>query len=59
MIGVSGRWGSQVETKGSDHMGHWSWVDLRGKNNRMIKVISAYRVSHTSLERSIIAEQLQ
>ena len=45
MIGVSGKWASRVESTGSDHMGRWSWVDLRGKKGKMIRVISAYRIS--------------
>ena len=31
LIGVSGRWASRAESSGSDNMGRWSWVDLRGK----------------------------
>lgn len=31
MIGVYVRWGSSAETKGSDHMGRRSWVNLRGE----------------------------
>ena len=49
MIGVSGKWACRAESTGSDHMGRWSWVDLRGKKGRMIRVISAYRVSQEQI----------
>ena len=45
MLGVSGKWASRAETTGSDKMGRWNWVDLRGKEGKMVRVISAYRVS--------------
>ena len=45
LLGISGRWASRLKEQGSDRMGRWSWMDLRGKNNKIIKVISAYRVS--------------
>ena len=46
LLGVAGTWTSRVEKSGNDEMGRWSWVNLRGKQGRIIKVISAYRVSH-------------
>ena len=45
MVGVSGKWASRICGRGSDTFGRWSWVDLRGKNFKIIRVISAYRVS--------------
>ena len=45
MIGVSGRWSSRVMGQGSDELGRWSWVDLRGKGAKVIRIYSAYRVS--------------
>ena len=45
MVGVSGKWASRICGRGSDPLGRWSWVDLRGKNFKIIRVISAYRVS--------------
>ena len=48
MLGVSGRWVSRVHRTGNDHMGRWSWIDLREKQGKMIRIISAYRVSHAS-----------
>ena len=47
-MGSAGKWASRVEKSGSDRMGRWSWIDLRGKKNKMIRVISAYRVSQTN-----------
>ena len=44
MLGVAGRWASRVMSKGSNHMGRWSWMDLRGKAGVTIRVYSAYRV---------------
>ena len=48
MLGVTGQWESKVERTGSDDMGRWSWAELRGKRGKMIKVISAYRVSQAT-----------
>jgi len=31
MTGVTGRWASKVDNKGSNPMGRWSWIGLRGK----------------------------
>lgn len=33
----------RVGTKGSDHLGRWSWVKFRGKGEIVVRVISAYR----------------
>jgi len=48
MIGVSGRWVSRVAHIGNDPLGQRSWLDMRGKRGRIIRVISAYRVSQDS-----------
>ena len=48
MLGVSGRWASRVAKTGNDPLGRWSLIDLRGKSGRIIRVISAYRVSQDS-----------
>ena len=45
MVGVSGRWASRMAKSGTDDLGRWSWMDLRGKKGKTIRVISAYRVS--------------
>ena len=45
LVGVSGRWASRVAKSGTDALGRWSWMDLRGKKGKTIRVISAYRVS--------------
>ena len=48
MLGVSGRWASRVANTGNDPLGRWSWIDLRGKQGRLIRVISTYIVSQDS-----------
>jgi len=45
LVGASGRWASRVAKSGTDELGRWSWMDLRGKKGKTIRVISAYRVS--------------
>ena len=45
LVGVSGKWASRAESGGSDHMGRWSWIDMRGEKGKMIRMVSAYRVS--------------
>ena len=49
LVGASGRWASRVACSGSDPLGSWSWLDIRSKQGRLIRVISVYRVSHDSL----------
>jgi hypothetical protein len=34
LVGVSGKWASRVESRGTDHMGRWSWIDMRGKKEK-------------------------
>ena len=36
--------------KGSDKLGRWSWIDLRGRGSEVIRVVSAYRVSQSRVE---------
>ena len=52
LLGVSGKWASRVEGKGSDHKGRWSWIDLWGKQGKMIRMISAYRVSQSNISQA-------
>ena len=47
LLGVAEIWASRVEKLGNDEMGRWSWINLRGKQGRLIRVISAYRVSQS------------
>ena len=44
MLGILERWAGWVKSMGTNNMGQWSWVDLRGKKGKPAKVISAYRV---------------
>ena len=48
-MGVAEEWASRAESGGSDHMGRWSWIDLRGKQGKMITVIFAYRISQENI----------
>ena len=48
LIGASGRWSSRVANSGNDHLGRWSCMDIREKKGRIIRAISAYRVSQDS-----------
>ena len=48
LFGASGRWASRVAKSGDDALGRWIWMDLRGEKGRIIRVISAYRVSQES-----------
>ena len=34
--GVAGRWASKYDKKVRDPMGRWSWIDLGGKNEKII-----------------------
>ena len=52
LVGISGRWASRAESSGSDYMGHWSWIDIRGGKGKMIKVISTYRVSQGNISQA-------
>ena len=48
MIGISGKWASRERARGSDELGRWSWITLKGKKDKMIRVYSVYRVSQDS-----------
>lgn len=47
---VLDRWTSRVVTKGADPygLGRWSFITLRGSNNKMITIITGYRVCNSS-----------
>jgi hypothetical protein len=34
----------RIKEHGSDSLGHWSWIKLVGKNQKLITVILAYQV---------------
>ena len=40
IVGVSGKWESEVERTENKNIGRCSWVDLRGKKGNVIRVIS-------------------
>lgn len=50
LVGVSGRWGSKVKSKGSNKIGRWSWFDLRENNNRITRFLSTYKISQDSIK---------
>ena len=40
---VTGKWESRVMDYGSDYLGRWVWVTLRGRRNQKLTVVSMYR----------------
>eukprot|EP00957_Ditylum_brightwellii_P189420 14417603-Ditylum_brightwellii.AAC.1 len=40
---VTRKYVSRVCDLGSDHMGRWSWVTIKGEKDRKIILLSAYR----------------
>jgi len=50
LTAVVDRWTSRVHSKGQDPYGLWRWsfVTLRGKQDSLITIVSAYRVSQKS-----------
>ena len=40
---VTGKWASRVMTHGSDYLGRWVWVTLRGQRNQKLTAVSLYR----------------
>ena len=49
---VLGRWTRAKITSGNDYpLGHWSWISLKGKGNKIITLVNVYRVNpgHTNL----------
>ena len=49
MLTTLGRWCGRIVDSGSDELGRWSWQKMLGKSGKIILIISAYRVSQTSL----------
>ena len=39
----------RISNAGSDHLGRWSYVTLKGKNGRKITLVTAYRVCPNTL----------
>ena len=52
MVGVAGKWSGRVREKGTDPMGRWSWVNMQGKEDRIIRVISSYRISQNNPDKA-------
>ena len=47
MMGLTGQIASRKVDEGTDRLGRWAWVQLIGKQEKAILIISAYRVSQT------------
>ena len=45
---VTGKWASRVMAYGSDYLGRWVWVTLRGRWNQKLTVVSMYRPNPVS-----------
>ena len=41
---VRGNWTGRIKEKGKEKLGRWTYVDLRGKDGKIVKIISTYRV---------------
>jgi hypothetical protein len=52
MIVATGNLSGRVTSSGSDWMGRWSHVKLRGKNDRVVTIVAAYQVCAKSIEQS-------
>jgi hypothetical protein len=40
---IIGDTSSRVVAKGGDELGRWTWQTLKGKNNKVVRMVSAYR----------------
>eukprot|EP00957_Ditylum_brightwellii_P198819 15154417-Ditylum_brightwellii.AAC.1 len=49
---VYDKWVSHVCDSGSDVLGRWSYVTLKGKKGRKVTTISAYHVCENSLDQA-------
>ena len=57
---TSGRWVTRKTKSGADSKGRWSYTTLKGKNNRKVTFITAYRVcQQKSIGTCTISEQQQ
>ena len=50
MAGITGKWSSRWRGHGSDKLGRWCWIDLKGRGEKMIRVISGYRVGQGNIK---------
>eukprot|EP00957_Ditylum_brightwellii_P148795 11327869-Ditylum_brightwellii.AAC.2 len=48
-LGLTGKYVSKVCDSGSDQMGSWSWITIKGKKGWKITLLSAYRVCKKTL----------
>lgn len=46
---VRGNWTGRIIKKGSECLGRWNYIEFKGKDLRIIKVISMYRVCNKKM----------
>ena len=46
---LTGKYVSKVCDSGSNQMGRWSWITIKGKKDQKITLLSAYRVCENTL----------
>eukprot|EP00957_Ditylum_brightwellii_P092209 7019789-Ditylum_brightwellii.AAC.1 len=49
---VMDKWVSQVRNSGCNPLGHWSYASIKGRKDRKVTIISAYRVCENSLDQA-------
>ena len=47
---VRGNWTGRIIKKGSECLGRWNYIEFKGKDLRIIKVISTYRVYNQKMQ---------
>ena len=47
MLGTTGKISGRLEANRTDIKGRWTWVQLTGKKDKQVLVVSAYRVSQS------------
>ena len=48
LVTTFGKWAGRILSSGSDPLGRWAWQRLMGKDDKIVHIISAYRVSQIS-----------
>eukprot|EP00957_Ditylum_brightwellii_P161699 12311064-Ditylum_brightwellii.AAC.1 len=51
-LGLTRKYVSKVCDSGSDQMGCWSWITIKGKKGWKIALLSAYRVFENALSQA-------
>ena len=50
LVTTFGKWAGRILSSGSDPLGRWAWQRLMGKDDKIVHIISAYRVSQNSAD---------